>query len=246
MECSAAWTVLASEGPLDPGQLEQAGRHMESCAACQARLDRDALPPGSLKRYVSPPELLARVTASLDGVSRAATTARYPWSARHLAALAASMLLGAVLASGAMVHLRGSDAERDVLQQAVSGHIGAQLAGRLTQIASGESHTVKPWFAGRIDAAPPVRDLKAEGFPLQGARIDYLGRRTTAVVVYAIRKHTIDLFITPSPGADRAPRSTTDRGYNVVAWSSGGFEFVAVSDVNPADLMRFQALTANR
>jgi anti-sigma factor RsiW len=240
MECSSAWAILDSRSPLEPRQLEDAGRHLENCTACQARLDREALPPGSLKRFVPPPGLLQRVTAALDGASRTDATTRQRWTARHFAAMAASMLFGAVLVSGAMVQF--SNDQRHVVEQAVSGHIGAQLAGRLTQVASSESHTVKPWFAGRIDLTPPVRDLSADGFLLQGARIDYLGKRATPVVVYAIRKHMIDLFIQLSPGADRPPQLTSDRGYNAITWSYGGFEFVAVSDVNPTDLKRFQGL----
>jgi anti-sigma factor RsiW len=246
MDCNAAWAAFESDRPVEAGLLERAGRHVEHCTACQAKLDRNALPAGTLERHRAPSGLAARVGAALDGVSRGAAVAERKTAWRRFGALAASLLIGAVLGAGVATRLQGPGAQHDVIEQAVSGHVGAQLGNRLTQVASSEQHTVRPWFAGRIDLAPPVRDLSADGFVLQGGRLDYLERRPVAVVVYLLRKHNIDVFVRPTTDTDRAARVSSDRGYNTVSWTSGGFAFVAVSDLNAKDLTRFQASYAGQ
>jgi anti-sigma factor RsiW len=245
VDCNAAWTVLESDRPVDAAALERASRHVERCPSCRARIERDALLAGQLERFRAPPELAVRIDAALDGVAHGAAVAERRTAWRRVAALAASFLIGAVLAGGYAMRLRGPDAQRDVITQAVSAHIGAQMGDRLTQVASADQHTVKPWFAGRLDIAPPVRDLSAHGFVLQGARLDYLDRRPIGVVVYQHRRHAIDVFVRPAAGSGSAA-VRADRGYNTVSWASDSFEFIAVSDLNAGDLARFQALQVGR
>jgi len=94
---------------------------------------------------------------------------------------------------------------------------------------------VKPWFDGRLDFAPPVKDLKAQGFPLEGARLDYLAGRPAAVLVYGRRQHIIDVYVWPETGAT-PPVSTSRNGYNMVRWNANGMAFWAVSDLDPKEL----------
>jgi len=243
MDCNQAWALIDSERPVDAAALERAGRHIERCQECRARLDRDALSPGSLERHRAPPALAARIGAALDGAARAAPLVERRTAARRLAALAASFLIGAVLAGAYATRIAVPDPELRLAEEAISDHVRARLAERPMQVASSDQHTVKPWFAGRLDLSPPVKDLARDGFPLEGARIDYLARRPVAALVYRHRQHGIDLFVRPADGvADRSPVASSDRGYNVLMWTAGGFGYVAVSDVNAADLARFQAL----
>jgi len=100
---------------------------------------------------------------------------------------------------------------------------------------------VKPWFDGRIDYAPPVRDFSSAGFPLVGGRLDYLGGRPVAALVYRRDKHLIDLFVWPAEGVS-APAASTTNGYNAVAWTGGGMRFRAVSDLNATELAQFAGL----
>ena len=144
------------------------------------------------------------------------------------AAVAASMLL--MLPSGG----NGS-------AELVSSHIRALQPGHLTDVLSSDQHTVKPWFDGRIDYAPPVKDFAAAGFPLIGGRLDYVSGRTVAVLAYRRDKHAIDLYVWPGDGAS-GPTSEARNGYNIMLWSQGGMQFRAVSDVERTELSAFTRL----
>ena len=126
----------------------------------------------------------------------------------------------------------------------VSRHAGSlAVGGRLYDIASSDRHVLKPWFAGKVDFAPPVRDLSPSGFSLVGARLDQIGGRPVAVVVYRIRRHDISLFVSRS--ASSLPQPLTlgrPLGFALASWAEDGLSFDAVSDVDPQELARFAAL----
>jgi anti-sigma factor RsiW len=109
------------------------------------------------------------------------------------------------------------------------------MVNHLTDVGSSDQHTVKPWFAGKLDFAPTVKDLAAQGFPLVGGRLDYVAGRPAAALVYQRRKHVINAFSWPA--ASSSPQATiTTKGYNVVHWTRGGMAWWLVSDVNRSDL----------
>jgi len=117
------------------------------------------------------------------------------------------------------------------------------LAAQLVDIVSSDQHTVKPWFDGKIDFAPEVRDLSADGFPLVGGRLDYLDGKTVAALVYQRNKHPINLFVTPEPtGRSTSPTVVTRRGYIVFSWINNGMKCWAVSDLNQAEMREFTEL----
>jgi anti-sigma factor RsiW len=129
--------------------------------------------------------------------------------------------------------------ERDV----AAAHVRSLLQESPIQIASSETHIVKPWFAGRLDFAPNVRDLTAEGFPFAGARLDFIGERRVAALVYRRRLHVVNVFLWPSAdGADIAPGDLVHRGYNMLTWSRAGIVYWAISDLNMAELRLLQSL----
>jgi anti-sigma factor RsiW len=197
-------------------------------------------------RYASPPALRGRIMTALrqadSGNSEPARgPLRTPW--QQWAGMGVAFVCGA-LATGVLTwELAVQGAADRVSDEVVADHVRSLMVAHLTDVASSDQHTVKPWFSGKLDFAPPVNDLASDGFPLLGGRLDYLDQRTVAVLVYRHRQHTINLFIWPSRN-----NSTTGlahlsrRGFNMVDWDAHGMTFWAVSDLNSQELEAFATL----
>ena len=129
-----------------------------------------------------------------------------------------------------------------IADEVVANHVRSLLAAHLVDVASSNQHTVKPWFDGKVDFAPEVRDLAANGFPLVGGRLDYLNGKTVAALVYERNKHPINLFVVPaSTNRSSQPSALTRRGYNLIHWTRGEMDYWAVSDLNAEELHQFAA-----
>lgn len=152
----------------------------------------------------------------------------------------------AFASSVALIAHRPSGTGSVFVDELVASHVRAQLSGHDIDVISSDQHTVKPWFNGRLDYAPPVEDLADEGFALTGGRLDYIGHRRVAVLVYRYRKHIIDVYVMPQPSDGRtAPATLTSDGYALANWHAHGMLWWAVSDAEPAVLARLRvALTA--
>jgi anti-sigma factor RsiW len=141
------------------------------------------------------------------------------------AAMMATAACVAVIATVAVQ--RGSDPRNEI----VDAHVRSLQAQHLADVASSDQHTVKPWFQGKVDFAVPVRDFAEQGFVLTGGRLDVIGGRPVAAVVYRRRQHVMNLFVWADGRGDVAPRSSTERGYRVTSWAQGGLEYRLVCDV---------------
>ena len=137
--------------------------------------------------------------------------------------------------------LPARSADELLTQELVASHVRSQmLPSHRFDVASSDPHTVKPWFEGKLDYSPPVKDLVGQGFPLVGGRLDYLHNRPVAALVYQRRKHSIDLFIWPSaPGSETTSRMVTRQGYHLFQWTQSGMTFWIVSDLNERELQNF-------
>ncbi|AJX30630.1 anti-sigma factor family protein [Burkholderia oklahomensis] len=167
---------------------------------------------------------------------RAAALPGLGWGVALAIALAA--------AAGLAVGTRRAATER-IVDEIVASHVRAGLSSRDIDVISTDRHTVKPWFNGRLDYAPPVVDLSASGFALAGGRLDYVGQRRVAVLVYRYRQHVIDVYVRPSGEGGAAPYATVSQGYALDRWDAAGMTWWAVTDAEPSALAAFRtALTA--
>lgn len=220
------------DGELDAAAAARVAAHLAICPSCAAQ---SAALRGLSARLHS--EIVAEpLPESLrTRVARSAKPAVVAIPRRQWPGFAAGLALAACVA---LVLLPRRTAE--VADAAVAAHIRALQPGHLLDVVSTDQHTVKPWFAGKLDYSPPVRDLAAAGFPLQGGRLDYLNGRAVAALVYARAKHVIDVEVWP--GAQIAPLEGTSNGYNFIRWSADGMVFWAVSDLNRTELRSFVRL----
>src|SRR5438270_248997 len=162
----------------------------------------------------------------------------------RLAAWLAPAFAGALAASLAMITLIPTSTQSVVDQEIVSSHVRSLQPGHLTDVQTTNQHIVKPWFNGKIDFSPPVPELADVGFPLAGGRLDSLGGKTVAAIVYHRRLHTVNLYVWPAK--DSAERSFVKDGFAVTEWSRNGLRFAAVSDIPPAEVRQFEILFESR
>jgi len=221
-------------------------QHVQACPACARALQaqqalRSALSDSALY-YKAPPHLRARVQTTLRARDmRAAGSRIMTW--RWLAVGLSFALLAIII--GSLAFLRSRPAADELLaRELVASHVRSLMANHLTDVASTDQHTVKPWFDGRLDFAPPVVDLTAQGFPLVGGRLDYINSRPVAALVYQRRQHLINLFIWPAADeTEHSNQMSVRQGYNLIHWTRAGMNYWAVSDLNLSELQAFaQAL----
>ena len=239
MNCPEARLLLHAyaDGELDLVRSLDVEQHLRTCAVCVA--EKQALV--SLRSALASPELMYAAPQSLRKKVRQLTgapgektqTHRVPWFWPWLSA-------GAVAVAMLVLMPRPAGFNHELLaDEIVSNHVRSLMAGHLTDVVSSDQHTVKPWFNGKLDFAPDVKDFAAAGFPLVGGRMDYLNGRAVAALIYQRNKHFINIFIWP---VDRAtagqPAGENVRGYNLINRDVNGLHYTLVSDLNQAELSR--------
>jgi mycothiol system anti-sigma-R factor len=247
--CELTHTVLHGymDGELDAARAADFERHLISCADCVAVLEANESVRSSVQRaglYERAPKALRqKVQAQVNGTTQPVVLPiRNPAPWRWLA-IAAAVLLALFLGWRLPSLLPGSG-ENALASAVVDAHLRSLQPGHLEDVQSTDQHTVKPWFDGKLDFAPPVQDFVNQGFPLQGGRLDVIRGRTVAVLVYARRKHLVNVFVWPTTEADSEPLSGSQLGYHWIDWRKGGMEMYAVSDVSRDDLAELQRLLA--
>lgn len=230
------------DGELDLVNNRETERHLQSCADCRetekAIRELRGVLSSEATAFRAPAHLRRNVRATLRREARSTQQTLSPWMMFATGAACAAAIFGFVLFQ--MMLTARTDA---IVNQVVANHVRSLLAAQLVDVVSSDQHTVKPWFDGKIDFAPEVRDLAANGFPLVGGRLDYLEGKTVAALVYHRNKHPINLFVMPAPtSGSKSPTFATRRGYNVLSWSNNGMSYWAVSDLNQAELREFTDL----
>jgi anti-sigma factor RsiW len=228
------------DGELDAGHAREVETHIAQCPSCAAELAAEREMKRAMRAQPLGFDVPATLRAKIDGVVPA------PARAPNRRALLKGFALGGITsalaaASLAFVVLREGRDDR-ILGDAISAHLRSLQADHLTDVLSSNQHTVKPWFNGRIDLAPPVIDLTAQGFTLIGGRLDYIDGKPVAAIVYRRRIHVINLFVAQDLGpAPSTPALSMMQGFNILRWNESGLNLLAVSDLNREELEEFGA-----
>ncbi|MBR0987689.1 anti-sigma factor family protein [Bradyrhizobium liaoningense] len=240
MTCDEARIMLHAllDGELDAGHAREVEAHIAGCPGCAAELaaqrEMQRVLADTNLRYVAPTSLRNKIEASLPKPQ--------PQPSRRsvLRGFAMGSAVSALAATGIVAIVLRQDDQQRILSEVVSAHLRSLQAGHLTDVVSTDQHTVKPWFNGKLDVAPPVIDLTAQGFTLVGGRLDYIDARAIGAVVYKRRQHVINLFVAQTSSTEhRPPKTQTMQGFNCRRWGNRGLNFWAVSDVGADELAEF-------
>ena len=252
MSCELTHSVLHGylDGELDAARAAEFERHLLSCPQCVSVLEAQETLRSSIQGaglYERAPEALRRkLKAEFAPPVPAATPIRTKTRRMDMRWLAAAaVLLAAFLAWHFIPVLDGNRGQTEMASAIVDAHLRSLQPGHLEDVISTDQHTVKPWFDGKLDFAPPVRDFVDAGFPLQGGRLDVVEGKTVAVLIYGRRKHFINVFVWPNGEPDAGPRSGSRLGYNWLEWRKNGLEMWAVSDAGAPDLDALRNLIVN-
>src|SRR6266446_6264510 len=274
MNCDEALKLMDAylDGELDPITSQTIEQHLRDCPSCdQAYKTQRSLIRAignATPYYKAPSELRERIQSLLrkEMAEQSNGSGSIPVDARPLIAkeqaesrsilfgtswnwlaLAAAIVFAAVIVWNVVPRLQRPAADQFLATQLIASHVRSLMANHLTDVASSDQHTVKPWLDAKLDFAPAVVDLSSEGFPLIGGRLDYLDNRPVAALVYQRRKHFINLFVWPTAAGDSKKQElVTRQGYHLLHWIDGDFTYWAVSDVNASDLQTFKQLFAEQ
>jgi len=249
MNCAESEILIHAliDGELDAGHARDIEAHVAACPACAEKLEafrglREAIAVANLKE-TAPASLRSRIEAALPRPAAPVIAPRKfarPSRRAFFGGFAAGAALSGALAASLVLTVFRNDERQIVADEVVSAHVRSLQAGHLMDVETSDQHTVKPWFNGKLDVAPPVIDLTAQGFTLLGGRLDYVDGEPVAAIVYQRRKHVINLFVAQRLGSRLGgTKSETIQGYNVRHWTEQGLDFWAVSDLATDELDEF-------
>jgi anti-sigma factor RsiW len=241
MTCNEAEILLHAllDGELDAGNAHQVETHVERCPRCAPQLRayrelQQAMPVAQL-RFTAPASLRRRIEKTLPAAPQRASSRR-----SVLKGFIMGTALSTAMAASLVIAVIRTDQDQRVLGDVMSAHVRSLQGDHLTDVQTSDQHTVKPWFNGKLDIAPPVVDLTAQGFTLLGGRLDYLDGKAVASIVYRRRTHVINLFVAQEAASEgHAAKLETMQGFNIRRWSAQGLKFFAISDLNAEELQEF-------
>jgi anti-sigma factor RsiW len=242
MICEETLLHALVDSELDAGHAREVEGHVASCERCAAQLRdyrgmHEALSaPGT--RYRAPESLRQRIEGALPTTNERQSRAVVP-GRRLLKGFAMGSAMSTALAACLVLFVVHTQEDQRIVGDVVSAHLRSLQGNHLIDVQSTDQHTVKPWFNGRLDVAPPVIDLTSQGFTLIGGRLDYIDGRPVAAIVYKRRLHVINLFVSQSAGSESRATMEKLQGFAVWSWAWSDLNFRAVSDINPVELQEF-------
>jgi anti-sigma factor RsiW len=251
MNCKAAQNLINGyvDGELDLVRNLDIERHIQECPLCAQgyknhQVLRNRIETGSFY-FKAPVDLQRKIQLSLRKAAKA--EAGHWVLPKWWFNIAAPMAAAAVMILALVPFLRGPSVDDLLAREVLSSHVRSLMASHLADVSSSDQHTVKPWFAGKLNFSPPVEDLAKQGFHLIGGRLDYVDNRPVAALIYQRQKHFINLFIWPSESdSDVGTKTVSRQGYNLSHWSKSGMTYWASSDLNNAELQEFVQLVQNQ
>lgn len=216
-------------------------RHLGGCADCRREYEEQCAVSAQLKKelayFNAPAGLAERIGAALPRDRPDSLRSGYRNINWFNAGAAVATLLMAIWSVD--LYLSLPSAQERLTEEVVASHVRSLQVDHLSDVASSDRHTVKPWFNGKLNFSPPVADLAPQGFALVGGRLDYLDGRPVAALVYRHNQHPINLYIWPGPAMDAAPQGQDRSGYHLARWTSGGMNYWAISDLAANELGNF-------
>ena len=247
MRCTSSEHLLELhlDGELSASESAEIQEHVENCVSCGGLYQRLERLQTDIRTQVIRHRAPAQLQQSIQAALRKAAASEPPAPRIHWnwMAVAASVLLFASMAWN-VAFLRSRDSARDVVaREVLSSHLRSLMGTHLLDVPSSDQHTVKPWFNGKLNFSPDVRDFASQGFRLVGGRVEYISDRPVAALVYQRRQHIINLFTWPSLSSSQSGYSEMQRnGYNLVSWTEHGITCWAVSDLQTGELEQFAQL----
>jgi len=246
MNCHEIHPMLHAyvDSELDLMPSIEVDRHLKTCATCTGMKRALESLRATLRNndlaYRAPDALRKRIRQSVAATIEEKPQRTFrPW-VWQLLALGS---LGVAIIT-LMLQPAANSYQNRLADEAISDHVRSLMPGHLMDVVSTDQHTVKPWFNGKIDFAPEVKDFAAQGFPLIGGRLDYLDNQTVAALVYNRNKHTINVFVWPAKTATATATIQERRGYTVINRDANGLHYCVVSDLNAKELQEFRNLLA--
>jgi anti-sigma factor RsiW len=243
MTCEETLLHALVDGELDAGHARDTEGHVAGCGRCAAQL-RDyrglhAAMSAPGVRYQAPESLRRRIEAALPTTIERQPRALAPGRRSLLKGFAMGSAMSTALAACLVLFVVHTQEDQRIVGDVVSAHLRSLQGNHLIDVQSTDQHTVKPWFNGRLDVAPPVIDLTSQGFTLIGGRLDYIEGRPVGAIVYKRRAHVINLFVSQSVGSESGATMEKLQGFTVWSWAWSDLNFRAVSDINPEELQEF-------
>lgn len=235
------------DGELDAAHAATCEKHLANCPSCTAAFAEIQTMQNRLRTarptFAASAQLRSSIDAELDrqlrlSKQRSASNERFG-GLKRMAWPSLAMAMTACLALVVIVNPTWNS-RNALANDVVAAHFRSLQVDHLVDVPTSDRHTVKPWFAGKLDFSPAVVDLSDRGFELIGGRLDYIQNHSAAALAYHRRQHVINLFIWPDSDRDSQAKLSSENGFNVVRWQKDKMSYWAVSDLNADELKTFQ------
>ncbi len=235
---------------LDPATDRELVRHLDECEGCARERDEIAAVKSAVSsqagHFSAPAPLRRKIETAIANSRLAGRAPAQPSDRRAVLsrwpAVALTTAIAALLAVLFLPRIFPGPESDFLLREVVAAHIRSTQVDHLTDVASSDRHTVKPWFEGKLDFSPPVADFQQQGFKLIGGRVDYLDNRAVAALVYQHGPHFINVFVWPMNRPDSSPAMTTLNGYNIDHFRHARMNYWIVTDMSANEVEQLAGL----